>query len=143
MKIEEEDWRCFRLIDREVYLGWPLPIAISRGGMGLLEGGWIFFLFLFFFWFLDWQEKRRRVEIYLRIALGIAYSFFFFFLFLLIKVSKVISNFSKIKIKMQWKLELNGIMLFFDEETAVRDPRHTDLDKSFHPSRVGTSRRPC
>lgn len=69
--------------------------------------------------------------------------FLFFFLFLLIKVSKVISNFSKIKIKMQWKLELNGIMLFFDEETAVRNPRHTDLDKSFHPSRVGTSRRPC
>lgn len=69
--------------------------------------------------------------------------FLFLFLFLLIKVSKVISNFSKIKIKMQWKLELNGIMLFFDEETAVRDPRHTDLDKSFHPSRVGTSRRPC
>lgn len=67
----------------------------------------------------------------------------FFFLFLLIKVSKVISNFSKIKIKMQWKLELNGIMLFFEEETAVRDPRHADLDKSFHPSRVGTSRRPC
>lgn len=69
--------------------------------------------------------------------------FLFFFLFLLIKVSKVISNFSKIKIKMQWKLELNGIMLFFEEETAVRDPRHADLDKSFHPSRVGTSRRPC
>lgn len=30
LKIDEEDWRCFRLIDREVYLGWPLPIAISH-----------------------------------------------------------------------------------------------------------------
>lgn len=105
-------------------------------------GRWLY-LFSFSFLFLVFglaREKEESGNIFENRSWNCVLFLFFFFL---LKVRKVISNFSKIKIKMQWKLELNGIMLFFEEETAVRDPRHTDLDKSFHPSRVGTSRRPC
>lgn len=60
LKIDEEDWRCFRLIDREVYLGWPLAIAISHGRdrvVGRLD------LFSFFFLFFNfWIGKRRACK---------------------------------------------------------------------------------
>lgn len=93
MKIEEEDWRCFRLIDREVYLGWPLPIAISRGGMGLLEGGWIFFSFSFLFLVFGLAREEEESGNIFENRSWNCVLFLFFFLFLLIKVSKVISNF--------------------------------------------------
>lgn len=81
MKIEEEDWRCFRLIDREVYLGWPLPIAISRGGMGLLEGGWIFFSFSFFFLVFGLaREEEESGNIFENRSWNcVLFLFFFFF----------------------------------------------------------------
>lgn len=76
MKIEEEDWRCFRLIDREVYLGWPLPIAISRGGMGL---DLFSFSFLFLVFGLAREEEESGNIFENRSWNCVLFLFFFFF----------------------------------------------------------------